>query len=163
MSDTAQNVQAQNPKVLIITALITAVTTILVAFLGIFPQLRGGDREAIKNLQENVATLTEKLKSVNPSQASVVPAKKMSVDGTVYTSANKKTTLSGMDVYLLPEDYGLVGHTGEDGRFNIQKVPEGVYSIILRDPTRGNSGKVLLDDPREELSVMGKLVKYHIQ
>jgi hypothetical protein len=154
---------AQNPKVLIITALITAVTTILVAFVAIFPQLRGNDREAIKTLQDNVNALTQKLAVINPREDPAAAQKKMSVTGTVYTSASQVATLGGMDVYLLPEDYRLTGHTDDIGHFSVSDVPVGQYSIILRDPSRGNSGKVLLDDPREEISVMGKWVKYHIQ
>lgn len=158
-----QTSQGQNARVLIVTALITAVTTIVVAFVGVFPQLRGGDREAIKALQENVNALTNKLAVVDPRSDPAAAAKKMSVSGTVFTSRDKSATLGGMDVYLLPEDYQLIGQTDDTGRFSISDVPVGQYSIILRDPTRGQSGKVLLDDPPAEVSVMGKWVKYHIQ
>ena len=158
-----QSHQSQNPKVLIITALITAVTTILVAFVGIFPQLRGGDREAIKTLQDNVTALTQKLALVNPREDPSAAQKKMSVSGTVYTSPTKNATLKGLDIYLLPDGYKLTTQADDSGQFTFPEVPFGEYSIILRDPHREKSGKVRLEDPREEISVMGAWVKYHIQ
>ena len=160
-----QSHQSQTPKVLIITALITAVTTILVAFVGIFPQLRGGDREAIKTLQDNVSQLTKRLAVVDPREDPSAAQKKMSVSGTVYTSSNKNATLKGLDIYLLPDGYKLTTLADDGGQFTFPDVPVGDYSIILRDPPRGKSGKVRLDDPKEEISVaaMGAWVKYHIQ
>ena len=92
-----QSHQSQNPKVLIITALITAVTTILVAFVGIFPQVRGGDREEIKKLQDNVNQLTQRLVVVDPREDPSAAQKKMSVSGTVYTSPKLNATLKGLD------------------------------------------------------------------
>lgn len=158
-----QTSQGLNPKFLIITALITAVTTIVVAFVGIVPHLRGGDRDEIQTLKENVDKLQQKLTIVNPREDPAAATKKMSVSGTVFTSRDKAARLGGIDVYLLPEDYQLIGQTDDAGRFNIPDVPQGQYSIILRDPARGSSGKVLLDDPPAEFSVMGKWVTYQIQ
>ena len=37
---------SQNPKVMMITALMTAITTIAVSFIGVVPNLRRGDAEA---------------------------------------------------------------------------------------------------------------------
>ena len=50
----------QSPKVLIVTALITAMTTIGVAFIGIFPQLRSGDVENLKNCRKTLRLLSSR-------------------------------------------------------------------------------------------------------
>ncbi len=99
----------------------------------------------------------------NERAESSKPQKKMSISGTVYTSQNKNATLKGLDIYLLPDGYRLTTQADDSGQFNFSEVPVGEYSIILRDPYREKSGKVRLEDPREEISVMGAWVKYHIQ
>jgi len=87
----------------------------------------------------------------------------MTVTGTVKTADGAKP-LGGFDVYLLPEGNNILSATTDDtGRFTLQAVPEGVYSIIVRDSTNGKSGKGLLDDEGDEVQVIGARIKYRIQ
>ena len=147
----------QNSKVLILTALITASTTVAVAFIGIFPQMRNNDVQTIQQLRESIGDLQKKLSGDGPP-----PEKKMTVTGTVWTP-DRKRTLNGVEVYLLPEGNNyLTDKTDDNGQFKLSGVPEGVYSIIIRE-SGGQSGKGLLDDTENEVSVIGAAIKYHIQ
>jgi carboxypeptidase family protein len=148
---------AQNSKVLILTALITASTTVAVAFIGIVPQIRDNDVQTIKQLQSGMTELQKKLSGDAPP-----PEKKMSVTGTVW-APDRKRTLNGVEVYLLPEGNSyLTAKTDDNGHFKLNGVPDGVYSIIIRESS-GQSGKGLLDDTEDEVSVIGAAIKYHIQ
>lgn len=159
MSRTAAHaVPAQNSKVLIMTALITATTTVAVAFIGIFPQMRNNDTQTIQQLRDSIGALQKKLEGGSEPP----PEKKMTVNGTVRTP-DKKRTLSGVEVYLLPEgNNDLTAKTDDNGNFTLSGVPEGVYSIIVREAS-GQSGKGLLDDDANEVSVIGAAINYRIR
>jgi len=151
---------AQNSKVLILTALITASTTVAVAFIGIFPQIRNSDAQTIQRLQDGMNELEKKLQSAGAGPA---PEKKMNVNGTVYSALDHKRTLAGVEVYLLPEGNNfLTAKTDDNGNFTLNGVPDGMYSIIVRESS-GQSGKGLLDDDADEVSVIGALIKYRIR
>src|SRR6266576_4296024 len=66
----------QNSRILIVTAVITAVTTIGVAFIGIFPQLRNSDAKRYDQLQQDFAEFRQKSANVSASKS---PEKTMSV------------------------------------------------------------------------------------
>jgi len=155
MSRTAAHaVPPQNSKILILTALITASTTVAVAFIGIFPQLRNNDAQMIQQLKDDLQ------KKQGGGEAP--PEKKMTVTGKVWTP-DKKRTLNGVEVYLLPEgNNDLTAKTDDNGNFTLSGVPDGVYSIIVRESS-GKSGKGLLDDDADEVSVIGAAIKYHIR
>ena len=158
MGESRQAASAQSPKVLIITALITSLTTVAVSFIGIVPNLRSEDRNQLAELKQQLNELKE-----TKGIASPPAARHMTVTGTVKTADGSKP-LGGFDVYLLPEGNNLLSATTDDtGRFNMQSVPEGVYSIIVRDSSNGKSGKGLLDDEGEEVQVIGARIKYRIQ
>jgi hypothetical protein len=150
---------AQNSKVLILTALITASTTVAVAFIGIFPQIRNSDAQTIQRLQDGMNELQKKLQSAGAGPA---PEKKMNVTGTVWTP-DRKRALPGVEVYLLPEGNNfLTAKTDDNGNFTLNGVPDGMYSIIVRESS-GQSGKGLLDDDADEVSVIGAAIKYRIR
>jgi len=154
----AHAVPGQNSKILILTALITASTTVAVAFIGIFPQLRNNDAQTIQQLQNSIGALQKKLEGGSEPP----PEKKMTVTGTVWTP-DKKRTLNGVEVYLLPQDNNdLTAKTDDNGNFTLSGVPDGVYSIIVRE-SNGQSGKGLLDDEQNEVSVIGAAIKYRIR
>ena len=159
MSRTAvRAVPSQNSKVLIMTALITAATTVAVAFIGIFPQMRNNDTQTIQQLQNAIGALQKKLEGGGQAP----PEKKMTVTGTVRTP-DKKHTLNGVEVYLLPEgNNDLTAKTDDNGNFTLSGVPDGVYSIIVREAS-GQSGKGLLDDDANEVSVIGAAINYRIR
>lgn len=150
-------IPAQNSKHLL-TALITAATTVAVAYIGIFPQLRNNDTQTIQQLRESMGELQRKLSGGAPPP----PEKKISVAGTVWTP-DKKRALPGVEVYLLPEgNNDLTAKTDDNGNFTLSGVPDGVYSIIVREAS-GQSGKGLLDDDADEVSVIGAAIKYRIR
>lgn len=146
----------------LITAAITAATTIAVSFIGIVPQLRSEDKKEFASLKEEFDAFKLKAAAVIPA-APAAAEKKISINGTV-RSENGSKVLAGYDIYLLPEGNNLLtAKTDDTGRFTFQEVPTGVYSIIVRDSTNGKSGKALLDDAGEEVQVIGAKVRYRIQ
>ena len=155
----ATSPSGQHPKVLIATALIAAVTTIGVSFVGIFPQLRNNDARKYEQLQQQF----DDLKKANvpvPSPSD----KKMTVTGTVFSAPDRKRRLSGVEVYLLPDGNNLLtAKTDDTGRFSLRDVPLGTYSIIVRDSIAGRSGKGILDDAGDQVDLIGASIKYRIQ
>ncbi len=141
---------AANPKVVIGTALITALTTVAVSFIGIVPQLRRGDKQELEKLKREQPVKPEVTKTM------VVSGTLRSVDGT--------KPLSGYDIYLLPEGNNLLTAKSDDGgRFMFPSVPDSMYSIVVRDSSNGTSGKGLLDEPSGEVRVIGAKVRYQIE
>ena len=158
--DPAPTHSVNNPKILIATALITAATTIGVAFVGIFPQLRSSQYQKLQSefdqFKQSVSQAT------TTGNQSLATEKKMGVTGTV-SSADRKHTLNGVEIYLLPEGKGLLtAKTDDNGVFTFKEVPKGTYSIIVRDST-GRSGKGLLDDSGDEVTVIGASIKYRFR
>jgi len=159
-SPAAASVPAQNSRVLIITAVITAATTIGVAFIGIFPQLRNSDNKRYEQLQQDFADFRKK--AGNEALVNPPSEKKMAVSGTVFDEAAQKR-LAGVEVYLLPEGNNyLTAKTDDNGNFTLSGVPDGVYSIIVRE-SGGRSGKGLLDDAGDEVKVIGASIRYRIR
>lgn len=155
----AAAVPAQNSRVLIATAVITAVTTIGVAFIGIFPQLRNSDAKRYDQLQQEFAEFRQKAGNGSVNKP---PEKPMSVSGTVFDEPGQKR-LPGVEVYLLPEGNNfLTAKTDDNGNFQLNGVPPGVYSIIVREAS-GRSGKGLLDDEGDEVKVIGASIRYRIR
>lgn len=153
-----------NQRVVIATALMTAVTTIAVSFIGIVPQLRRGDAVTIQELKQDVNQLKQKsLLTLENKTTPATSERKMNIHGRI-KSEDGKRTLNGVEVYLLPEDnYRLTTKTDDSGVFNFQGIPSGQYSIIIRDSSGGRSGKGLLDESGEEVKVMGGVIRYRIR
>jgi hypothetical protein len=162
MSDEQPTSSTQNPKLLLGTAAITALTTIFVSFIGIVPQLRSGDKQELAQLKKDFETFRDKAGPVGTS-GSVDTKKTLSISGTVKSDDGARL-LTGYDIYLLPEGNNLLAATTDDaGKFSFQDVPAGVYSIVVRDSSNGKSGKGLLDSSSDEVQVIGARVRYHIQ
>lgn len=154
MSKSGQNPSVQNAKLVIITTLITGLITLTTAFIGIIPSLRSGDRKQIEELNQKINNLTPK---------APVPAKTMSITGTV-RSVDNKQLLIGYDVYLLPESYPLLSaRTDDNGKFSLAAIPADTYSIVVRDADDGKSGKALLDGDAAEIQMNGARVAYQIK
>jgi Carboxypeptidase regulatory-like domain len=165
MSEEGPTSSTQNPKLVLGTAVITALTTIGVSFVGIVPQLRSGDRHALEELKKDVDELRGRAGSVGTSGTHEprVDTNTMIISGTVRSDDGTRL-LTGYDVYLLAEGNNLLAATTDDaGKFTFQGVPAGVYSIVVRDSSNGRSGKGLLDDANGEVQVIGAKVKYRIQ
>src|SRR5262249_44788881 len=96
-------------------------------------------------------------------EPSLETKKTLVISGTVKSDDGTRL-LTGYDIYLLAEGSNVLAATTDDaGRFTFQGVPSGVYSIVVRDSSNGQSGKGLLDDPGGEVRVIGARVKYRIQ
>jgi hypothetical protein len=162
MSDEGPALSTQNPKLLLGTAVITALTTIGVSFIGIVPQLRSGDKHELAQLKKDFEDFKES-GGREPGSVGTAGKKTLIIGGTVRSDDGARL-LTGYDIYLLPEGNNLLAATTDDaGKFTFQDVPAGVYSIVVRDSSNGRSGKGLLDKPSDEVQVIGARVRYHIQ
>jgi hypothetical protein len=161
-SEEAPKDPSKSPKMVIATAMMTAITTILVSFIGIVPQLRRGDTNEINALKQSFNELKQE-KTVSPLP-SISADKKIDVSGTVMTKDGKRSA-GGVEVYLLPDGNNiLTARTDDSGSFNLPGVPAGTYSIIIRDPSDGMSGKVSLRMPQNEIEIkkLGAKISYII-
>ena len=159
MAAAKEDSSSQSPKILIATALITSLTTVAVSFIGVVPQMRSQDRSELAELRKALDDLKQKPPANQPQGDKPI----ITVTGTVKDASGSKT-LAGYDVYLLPEGNNLLtAKTDDSGKFTMLSVPAGVYSIIVRDSTNGQSGKGLLDGEEVEVKVRGALIQYRIQ
>jgi len=155
-----QPAASSNPKVLIGTAAITALTTVAVSFIGIVPQLRSGDKQELVKLNNEI----EQIRQAKANETGPTATTKMMVVSGTLRSADGVKPLNGYDIYLLPEGNNLLTAKSDDsGRFVFPSVPDSMYSIIVRDSANGISGKGLLDEPSGEVNVIGAEVSYLIQ
>src|SRR5215470_14563375 len=166
MGEDRRTSSAQNPKLLLGTAVITALTTLGVSFIGIVPQLRSNDKNELAQLRtefENFKATQGVVGTTDSDEPRPDTKKTLIISGTVRSDDGARL-LTGYDVYLLAEGNNLLAATTDDaGKFVFQGVPPGVYSIVVRDSSNGRSGKGLLDDPGGEVKVIGARVKYRIQ
>jgi len=161
MGDSSKTSSSQNSKVLIITAAMTALTTIFVSFIGIVPQLRSADKAEVEKLKRDVEEMKARSSRIDLTAAPT--GKPISITGSVQSEDGKRP-LIGYDIYLLPEgDNQLIAKTDDTGRFSFRAVPHTVYSIIVRDSSNGKSGRALLEDDGEEVQVIGAKVRYRVQ
>jgi hypothetical protein len=158
MSASADNLSAQNPKILIVTALITAITTIAAAFLGIVPHLRSNDRGQIGELQQQM----EQLRLSNDIN-SAKNNKTLNISGTVL-DPDAKPMLGRPDVFLIPlSNPKLMAATNATGEFHFNGVPDQQYWIIVRDPKLGKSGAGFMDKDNLEVPLDVALVKFKVE
>jgi hypothetical protein len=155
-----QKDSSQNPKMMMITALMTAVTTIAVSFISVVPSLRRGDIEEIEILKQKLNNIEKgQDKGNNPNSD-----KKLIIHGTVMSKDGKRT-LNGFDVYFLPEGNNLqTAKTDDSGTF-YKEMPAGTYSIIVRESTNGMSGKGMLFEDENEVKLeklQGAIVNYRM-
>jgi len=150
----------QNPKMLVATAALTMITTLGASFIGILPQLRGKDTE-IQKLSQELTTVKESAAAGATAKDNAPSTPKQNVHGTVWSEDGKRP-LNGVEVYLLPAGHNqLTAKTDDSGVFDFRGIPDGVYSIIVRDSAGGKSGKGLLDEPGGEVRVIGARIAYH--
>ncbi len=123
-----------SPKVVIITALISAVTTILVAFIGIVPKF-----------YERKAPMLENC----------------TISGTI-TSAEDKP-LRNAEIYLIRATGSeFMATTDDRGNFAFQELPSAAYWVIVRDNISEKASRVLIENKETsgEIQVVESLLKY---
>jgi hypothetical protein len=136
MSEEGHTSSTQNPKVLLATALITALTTISVSFVGIVPQLRSGDKQELAQLKRDFEDFRERAGVVGTSGADeprVDTTKTMIISGTVRSDDGARL-LTGYDVYLLAEGNNHV--SGRPGRCLLHRRP----GFVKRQEWEGTAG-----------------------
>jgi len=153
---------SQKLKAVVVTGLMTALTAFGVSFIGIVPNLRRGDRQDIYALTQKLNDIESRVhEQVNNSNA---PEKKLTIKGIV-KSKDGKQRLKGFDVYFLPEGNNLLTAKTDDAGTFYKEMPPGAYSIIVREPIKGLSGKGMLFDNEGELpleKLQGAVVNYSI-
>lgn len=150
----------QNPKIMIITAAMTALTTIAVSFISVVPNLRRGDVAEIEVLKQKLNNIEKRRDKGNSPNS---PDQKLIVHGTVVSKDGR--TLNGFDVYFLPEGKNLLTATTDDGGKFYKEMPAGKYSIIVRESVKGISAKGMLSEDENEIKLeklQGAIVNYRM-
>ena len=147
----------QSGKVALTTAIITSVTTILVAFIGIFQQLRRADANDIADLETTLENLGHSVGEDWDISGSVVDE-----NGQPFSA----------EIYLMPQSGTFSDYTDDNGGFHFDNIPSQTYSILVRktDPeVRGESRKILVLEPETSdskidttIEVTGAVIKYTI-
>jgi len=130
-------INGTSPKVVIITALISAATAIVVAFIGIVPYL---DRK---------------------DNATQLQPEKCTINGKITSGENDP--LQNAEVYLIRASGSeRMATTDDKGRFTFQQIPDTSYWVIVRNITSGKASRVLIskDESSGEVEVVRSLLSY---
>jgi len=148
----------------ITTALVSVVGTVLVAFIGVLPQLRNKD-VTIDELQQQVAQLRQQNGAVGDAKAKAPAAtdKRLLISGTVL-DLKGRSPLSATDVYLIPlSNPKLMATTDETGGFKFKDIPDQRYWIVVRDSGSGSSSAGFIDEDNSEARFKGAVIKYRVE
>ena len=144
--------KSDNAKVAIVTALISAIGTILVAFIGVVPTLRERDRQSDqKQIEELKNTITGLQKSLDEIYT---------ISGRVRTTDN--SPLSGAELYAAKADDTAT--PDDNGRFLFQNVLRRPYRVIVVDQA-GRIRRLLIDpnDSPPENQTAGIAISYSFE
>jgi len=156
--------KSQSTKIAVFTTLITCISTILVAFIGIFPQLREGDVNKIEALEKRLNNLAALYPATEPAQAA------WKIQGTLTNNNIEKKSLDA-EIYLMPSSWSHFTTTDDNGAFSFTDVPPHTYYILIRkrDTDTKESRRLLVIGPGEQaaaidthLTVNGAFVEYTI-
>lgn len=146
MSESIQAPSTTNPKVLILTTLITAATTVAVSYVGM---RRPGHPE-----------LTLPAQIVTPAAAKETPApapvKTQTIEGTILSRVERKPQ-KGVNVFLVPTGR-LTGQTDPDGTFVLPDIPPGDYQIVVQ-AANGLSDFTHLTRNRRKANLVNELIE----
>jgi hypothetical protein len=136
-TEEAMEQHGKDTRMLIITAIISAISSIAVAFIGIVPVF-----------YEKKSSLFDK---------------KCSITGVLMESNDKP--LNSADVYLVRATGSeLMATTDDNGKFAFEGIPLMSYWVVVRDNISGKSSRILL--PKEntdgEIKVMEASLKYRL-
>lgn len=147
----------------VIAAILSLVGAVLVAFIGILPQLRSRDAATIGKLEQQVSQL--KLNLVGDSKQPPPEAPKpLQITGTVMDSSGKRP-LGWAEVFLVPQDKPKhIGTTGPDGSFKFPDVPSNQrYRIVVRDSASGKMTVGDIDEDGNVTKLAGAIVTYRVE
>lgn len=138
------------------TGLMTAITTIVVAYIAILPQLRQG------NAKQTDVTATAYTLAQPATRSPVTdPYQKVKqVSGTVLTGTKKS-----FELYFLPTTMmSTTSSSGGSFNFPLPALPAGKYYMIIRDPATGKSSSVLLQHPQDarDLEQLQAKINYQV-
>jgi len=141
MSQSIDESSAQSPKMVVITALITAVATIGAAFLGVVPNLYHSKAD-----DGQVEALQRQLEQLRKAHAGKPTNNTLDISGTVGVLPDGRP-LTWAYVYLIPLQTTpqLTGNIKEDGKFIFKGVPDQPYLIIVKDSDSKRYGQGQLD------------------
>ncbi len=117
----------ENAKIAIATALITAITTVVVAFMGVVPQLRSGDQKEIENLQKTIAEMKSMVEGLKTSREDL-----QSISGIVRNGDN--TPKNDAVLYAVKAD--AAASLDDSGKFVFQNMARSPYWIVMADQNR---------------------------
>ena len=161
---------AAKRKPQIATALLSVVGTVLVAFIGVLPQLRNQDVATITELQQQLAQLKlqSNLGSGSKDKTPAQTPKGLRITGTI-TDLSGARPLSGAEVFLVPQSKPKhIGQTGADGSFRFPDLPpDRTYRIVVRDSNSGNITLGEIDEDNTEAQLKGAVtratVRYRVE
>jgi hypothetical protein len=134
-------------KVAVWTALITAIATVLTAFITIFPQLRQNDQKTIGDLTNQITKLTAKL-----SQEAY------RVSGHVKTRKNDMPVVAAM-FFAAPANDAVP--LDDSGKFDLPNMADQAYYIVVQTQD-GKTSRVLINpsDPLTETDTEELAITY---
>ncbi len=115
--------QLSNTRVAMLSVIVTAVSGIIIAFVGVLPQMS----QAADALPQVV------------SVPSATPEAAWRITGRV-ADANGDGSLS--QIFLIPSSADYQTFSGDKGEFVFENVPTGYYSIVVRNPSTTISGLI---------------------
>jgi hypothetical protein len=139
------NKMSSDTRVGTLSALITAAVTLGTAFIGIVPQLRRGDQDAIDKLRQQMAALTP---------ANNAEPERYTISGTLKSATG--TPLTAV-VYVAASTT-----SGADGSFSFPGMLHQPYAILVVDSGTKKVDQLGLqpEDPHRETLGAGYLITY---
>ncbi len=143
-----------NPNVAIVSALISAIAMIVVALIGLVPEL--------KSRGEMIDILESKLASLGFEQP--YTSERWHVAGTVSADSLSQNPIRNAEIYLVRAEEMEFAIPDDEGRFVFADMFPGVYWIVIRNNESEckYSGRGLIDTSRTQTDVFGAHIKYTI-
>jgi hypothetical protein len=130
-----------NAKVAIVTALITAATTISTAFIGIVPKMRQADQVKIDSLSKDTSDLRTQLEELKKPSA-----ERYTVNGRV-RSKNNNAPVTGAVLYAATTADSVP--LDDNGTFVFQNMLRGPYWIVVANQS-GTIRRFLINPDQPE-------------
>jgi hypothetical protein len=137
----------QNPRLVVLTALIGAATTIAASLVAAFPQIIHSAPVQIRQTEQQIVP------TPTPS------VEKWSVRGQVVDRGGRP--VENADVVLVPVTGQNIQNTNTDGSFDFPGVSAGIYSLVVKQP--GGGSRMQIPQKRDDGSdiLAGKFPDEH--